>query len=679
MEKARRIGIGIDTGGTYTDAVAYDFGAKKVVAAAKALTTKEDLMQGILRAMDGLPPECLEGADLLSLSTTLATNACVENRGGRAKLIFFGGDPRVVDELGGQYGLPPARDMLIEDSETTFYGEIVREPDWGAFEEHLKTGFDGLDGVGIIEMHGMKNGAAFEKQAKAIVQEELGLPVVCAHELFSELNALQRGASTLLNAQLFPVIRSFISGARAAAARRGIRGALVIVRSDGSMMSEAFALDHPVETLLCGPAASAVGGLALSSERDCVIVDMGGTTTDVAVAVGGAPVPCTGGVSVGKWKTFVNGLYIRTAGLGGDSAVHYDGARFLLEDYRVTPLCVAAAVHPAITENLAALAESGKRHSLFLHEHFALARDIGGIRGNPRYTEEEMAFCEAVRACPLPMDRAAAAVGKDVYTLRIPRLLADGVVQVCGLTPTDIMHIKGDFVGFDAKAARAAAAFVAGNLGITVEALCDQVYDAVKQRLYTHIVKALLENDDPRYREEGVGPEMERIIAGGYAAGPDAGLGLPGGGPLLAMPLRTRLPLVGIGAPIAVFLPDVAEKLGTRAVIPENYAVANAVGAVTTSVSVFSKVEVLPIIGEEGPTFAVYAADENRRFATIEEAVAFGVRAAREAARREAALRGAKGNIVVTDRVQHHEVQAKNEEAYLGATVTAHAIGAASA
>lgn len=84
-----KLGIGIDTGGTYTDAVIYNFEDKKILGSAKSLTTKNDLTIGILGAIDGLPLDLVQQAEMISLSTTLATNACVEDKGGRAKLIFL--------------------------------------------------------------------------------------------------------------------------------------------------------------------------------------------------------------------------------------------------------------------------------------------------------------------------------------------------------------------------------------------------------------------------------------------------------------------------------------------------------------------------------------------------------------------------------------------------------------
>lgn len=98
--------LGIDTGGTYTDAVLYDTEAGTVVASGKAQTTRYDLSVGINAVMDTLPPDLLKQIESLSLSTTLATNACVEDKGGRAKLIFIGAERPVVEETGENTAFP---------------------------------------------------------------------------------------------------------------------------------------------------------------------------------------------------------------------------------------------------------------------------------------------------------------------------------------------------------------------------------------------------------------------------------------------------------------------------------------------------------------------------------------------------------------------------------------------
>ncbi len=663
-----KIGVGIDTGGTYTDAVVYDFEMKKILGSAKALTTKEDLSVGILNAIDKLPLDKLHQTEIIALSTTLATNACVEDKGGRARLIFFGGDPQVIGKLGGQYGLPPVDEIYLQESYTTFSGEVKRDPDWALFSKNLEQGFDQLDGVGIIEMNAMRNGAVVEKKAKELFQEKYNIPVVCGHELFSELNCLQRGASTLLNAGLFPVIQDFLNAVKKALAQRDIHAMLVIVRSDGSLMSEQFASVRPVETLLCGPAASAMGGAKLSGCSDCLIVDMGGTTTDIAVVRDGKPVTVMDGVSIGKWKTYVDGLYVKTFGLGGDSAIHYDGKNLVLEEYRVVPLCVAAKKYPSMLEGLRELAANKRRHTMFLYEHYLLVKDI---ETSPRYTEEEKAFCRALREKPLILSKAAEAVGKDIYTLDVKRLLKDGVVQLCGLTPTDVMHIKGDFDQYSAEASLLGAEFAAWNLELSIPDFCNLVYDQVKRKIYINLLKVMMENKYPHYKKDGFCKEIETLMEESYQAARD---GKPD--PLLSMMFHTDFALVGIGAPIRIFLEDVARLLGARAVFPDHYQVANALGAVIGNVSAACSVEIKPNTNSEGTeSYTVFASHNKKTFEDFEKARIFAIEQAENGAKEEAVKRGAKGEITVSCSEKENTGEASECTIYFGTTIVAYAAG----
>ncbi len=662
-----KLGIGIDTGGTYTDAVVYDFEKGEILGAAKALTTKNDLTVGILNAIDGLSLELLQKAEIVSLSTTLATNACVEDRGGRAKLIFFGGDREIIDKYGRACGLPPATEMLLQESTTDFSGKAERETDWARFEEEISSGFEGIDGVGIVEVNATRNGAVTEKKAKELFQKKYDIPVICGHELFSELNVLKRGASTLLNAGLFPVIRSFLTSVKTALTERNIKPrAIVIVRSDGSLMSEDFASLHPVETLICGPAASAIGCARLTGTENSIVVDMGGTTTDIAFIENGTPVTVTSGVSIGKWKTFVNGLYVKTFGLGGDSAVHYVGKLLQLEEYRVVPLCVAAKQYPVVTENLRNLEK--RVHTRFLYEHLLPGRPMSA---GVAYTDEEKALCAVLQNGAMLISDAAAAIGKDVYTLKIDRLVHDGIVQLSGFTPTDAMHVKGDFDRFDAEASRLGAEFIAMNLDASAEEVCDRVYDAVKKKMYTQLVKAMLENKYADYMKNGVSGEVERFISDSYEESKR------GENALFSAAFRTKYTLCGAGAPIRVFLPDVAKLLGTEAVIPENYSVANALGAVIGGVQASCAVEIEPRDNEEGKSgYMLFGRRETHFFLSLDEALSAAAEEAEAAAKEKAMARGAKGEITVSTEVRTRETIARGLPVYIGTTVTAHAAGA---
>lgn len=658
-----KTGIGIDTGGTYTDAVLYDFEQNKILSAAKSLTTKEDLSIGIGNALDGLPGDLVKKADFISLSTTLATNACVEEKGGRAKLILIGLEEKIIEQFGAEYGFYSSEDIIYMDSQVAGNGEILSPPDWDKLRAACKDSLASCDAVGIVALHAMHNNAVQEKQAKLIVQKDLSVPVVCGHELFSDINAVQRGASILLNARLVSVIAEFLSSIKKALVQRDINAPTVIVRSDGSLMSEEFTGLRPVETLLCGPAASVTGGMHLSASKNAVIVDMGGTTTDIALVDNGKPVQVKSGVHVGKWKTFVKGLFIDTFGLGGDSAIRYQNSNLQLDSSRVVPLCIAAARHPVIVQKLQDLVSRNKSHDLFLHEFYILQKDISS---SPNYDKWEKDFCGSLKNGPLILQEAAAAAGRDIYSFRVEQLEREGVVAKAGLTPTDIMHIKGDFTIYDAAASHLGAQYVALCLNSTVEDLCEQVYFTVKQKLYTNIVRILLQNKYPHWEKNGLSQDMEFLIRESYQ----------NTGSLVSFGFKTPDVLVGIGAPIHIFLPDVARALQTDYIVPEYAGVANALGAVVGNVSAVSIIEIQPeTLPDRTVLYTVYGSDQNCTFTSREEAEAHAEREAGAAALTLARQRGATSEISVQSEAVPNFAKTPEGTIYLGTRVIATAIG----
>lgn len=667
-----KIEIGIDTGGTYTDAVAYDTENKNVLGWSKSLTTKEDLSIGIGGALDGLPKELAAKACMISLSTTLATNACVEDNGGRAKLVLIGMNPKTVAEFGGEYGLPPAGEIWFLHSRGTMQGQILEEPDWDAFLQESAAWFEDAASVAVVEVFAMWNSAVLEKKARSVIAGRHGIPIVCGHDLFSDLNSLQRAAGALLNARLIPIIEDFLQATRRALDARGITAPVVIVRSDGSLMSESSAVARPVETLLCGPAASVKGGMELAQEEDCLIIDMGGTTTDIAIVKDGAPVRAIEGIGIGKWRTFVRGVLIETFGLGGDSAVRFGRHGGLtLGPGRVIPLSQAASRWPRVLEKLLELTSTIKKHTEPLHEFYCLVKDIGG---NMSYSDRERSFCDALRNGPLPLKEAASAAGSDAYHLSLDRLEKEGVVMRAGLTPTDIMHILGDFARYDGRAASLGAEFVAGCADMSVDALCAAVYDMAKKRLYVNIVRMLLEDRYPSYRKSGLGSGLADLIARGWQ---DNKHDARGG--FLDFDFRTKAALVGVGAPVHVFLPDVAAALGARCVIPGNAGVANALGAVVGTIAATSTVEIGIDYETDGiKGYVVYGKANTVYTAGLDEAIEAALEDAKKSAAEEASSRGAAGDISVTADVKRNSVLVTGEtDLLLGVSIIATAKGSA--
>lgn len=662
-----RLGIGIDTGGTYTDAVLYDFETKTILHSAKSLTTKENLALGIGGALDGLPAELLKKAEIVSLSTTLATNACVEEKGGRGKLVFIGGDEDVILRTGQSYGLPDNNEIFFLDGEVDYRGQVTKEPDWDAFIEDSKKWISDADAVAIVQQLGVRNSST-EQKAKELISSVYGLNTICGYELFSDLNYIKRGASTLLNARLIPVIEGFLEAIKISLRERDIHAPVVIVRSDGSLMSETFTTIRPVETLLCGPAASVMGGIELTGEEDCLIVDMGGTTTDIAIVKDAVPVKAHDGVKVGKWQTFVKAVYIDTFGLGGDSRVLVDNTGTLsLGTERVIPLCIAAAKKPDMKRKLKQLSRSVRITHEPQHEFFLLVKDI---EGNTRFDEDERKICQALKEQgPLIYAEAAVVLGKKFFSSRIDRLEREGIVMRCGLTPTDMMHAKGDFNLFDADASLLALEYLSNRLQQPTTWVTDTVYDLVKERLYFNIVRMLLEDQNPDYKRDGLDYHMERLIRESWKQ-----FKHPDPKQFLRLSFQMPASLVGVGAPIHLFLPDVARALGTKAVIPENAGVANALGAIVGNVS--ATVEILVKPDPDGG-YIVFGKEGNSYTPDYQEALSIAMEEAKRAAVEEAKKRGAAGDLSVRTKRDYNEVLAKQmpEGMFLSTTISATAIG----
>ena len=662
-------GIGIDTGGTCTDAVVYDLENKEVLASAKTQTTKEDLKKGITAALHALPEAHLVQCTEVALSTTLATNACVEGKGGHGKLILFGVSEKVFNETYASYGIADPSDVWRVDCRLSASGEDDVPPDWETFRAELPAFLADCDCVSVVQMYSAEYLGAIEEQAAAIIRACADIPVIKGHDLFPDRNAIRRGAGALLNARLIPVLQAFLSAVKAVFKEKKLDVPMTIIRSDGSQMSEAFAAARPVETLLCGPAASVIGAHALSETEDALIVDMGGTTTDIAIIRDGLPMRAGSGIQVGEWKTFVKGLFIDTFGLGGDTAVHYDrNGDAYLENGRVIPLCSLASAHPRVRDELEKLDNMERFHPLPLHEFFVAA---GEMRDRSRYTEEECIFYDALRSDgPLSMEEAARLLNKEIYNLHPDRLLSEGLILKAGLTPTDFMHLRGDYNVFDAKASEYAARFFCRSSRFErVEELGDAVYELVIQKLYRNIARVLLQTGSEAFAKPEVVPFLEELIEWNHR------LAAEEREPFFAPVFKTRAKLIGVGAPTHIFLPETARRLGMECVIPEHAAVANAIGAIAGQVVAIMTVNIQPFSNEEGDFFRVLGGSFDAIFDTREEAADAVGRYAAEAAEQLARAQGARGAVSVTKHWESQEAKMENGTMWLGDTLTVTATG----
>ncbi|MGC9336323.1 MAG: hydantoinase/oxoprolinase N-terminal domain-containing protein, partial [Anaerolineae bacterium] len=379
------IALGIDTGGTYTDTALVDHDTGQVLRSAKALTTRRDLSIGIGAAVDAvftpegdgdLPQFGPGDVDMVALSTTLATNAIVEGQGSPVSLILIGYDPELIHQYGFEMELV-TDDVVYIGGGHDIHGDEAVPLDEAALRDAVLARCDQVEAFAVSSYFGVRN-PTHELRARALIEELTrscsrrggngnGLPVTCGHELTTRLNSVRRATTVALNARLVPLLRELIGTLRQTLTARGVTAPLMVVKGDGSLVRAEWALQRPIETILSGPAASAVGawhlarhsaaaaaqGTSSVAASDVWVVDVGGTTTDIAAMREGRPRLNPEGAQVGRWRTMVEAVDVHTVGLGGDSHVRLDADRRLaIGPQRVVPLSLLAQNHPSVVNEL---------------------------------------------------------------------------------------------------------------------------------------------------------------------------------------------------------------------------------------------------------------------------------------------------------------------------------------
>jgi N-methylhydantoinase A/oxoprolinase/acetone carboxylase beta subunit len=610
------LALGIDTGGTYTDAALVDHDTGQVLCTAKALTTRRDLSIGIGRAIDavfrqpGAPAPA--GVNLVSLSTTLATNAIVEGQGSPVCLILIGYDPDLIHQYGFESDLV-TDDVVYVAGGHDIHGDEAAPLDEEALRQAVLDRRDRVEAFAVSAYFGVRN-PAHELRAREMIEELVGLPVTCGHDLTTRLNSVRRATTVALNARLVPLLRELIDTLRRTLVERSIAAPLMVVKGDGSLVRAEWAMVRPIETILSGPAASAVGAWHLAGQDsaraengDLWVVDVGGTTTDIAALREGRPRLNPAGAQVGRWRTMVEAVDVHTVGLGGDSHVRLDGdRRLLIGPQRVVPLSLLASQVPEILNELRNQATVPQRPDVA--GQFLLARR----RSNRPLPGEEQSILERLAQGPVSLALLVRESRFGSLVLRrVDDLVAERLVLRAGFTPTDALHALGRLDLWDAEAAWLGARIWAALGRRSVEDLCQAVVGGVSNRAATALVSKVLSDEAhlPDWEQE---PTARLLL--------DRALDDGQGGDL-AFALTLRRPVVAIGAPVEAYMPRVAERLHTELIIPPHAEVANAVGAVAGGVVQRQRVLVMPI--EDGDTLRLHLPQGLRDFRHLDEAVRY--------------------------------------------------------
>ena len=697
--------IGMDTGGTFTDAVLVDDG-RRVLATAKALTRHDDLVVGLGEALDAvLQDGGIDGPDgsiaLVSLSTTLATNALVEGRGRPVGLILIGlpeerlGRARLAEALGGD-------PVIFAGGGHDASGAECEPLDEAALRRFVEHHDRAVEAWAISALFATRN-PAHERRAQAIVAASGTRPVSLGHSLSAGLDAPRRALTALLNARLVPLIGELLEAARTLLRERGIAAPLMVVKGDGSLIGAAVAAACPVETILSGPAASLVGASFLCDEPHLLIADTGGTTTDIAQLVAGRPKLAPDGAVVGGWRTMVRAVDVRTVALGGDgelgvgygvgygvqggagtgSGVGFPGP-LRLGRRRVVPLGRLAEGYPGTLDVLAAqlAAPRGGEHD----GRFAIRCRTATAAAYARLGAPERALYDRLAGGPLAL---AALFAERNRERALERLEDAGLVQLAAFTPSDASRLAGSHAIGNREAAERGARLLMRRLRLLgpdgrpdhdVETFARAACRHVSERVALALADALFDERVPGGEGERAGEACGfGDVGGGGAAGGltpsqrrlvERGFRTDGTSPL-SVAVRLALPLVGLGAPAASYHGVAAELLGTEARLPAHGPVANALGAV---VGLVRQEVTVTLTDAGGGSVRVLLGGGPVVRATLAEGVRLAEREARERAEARATAAGV-GEATIEVRREDVAVERDGARTFLECRLTAVATG----
>lgn len=604
--------IGIDTGGTYTDAVVIDTQQRKVLASAKALTTRGDLSIGVLESLQRVLDVSRAQVDpqqigLVSLSTTLATNALVEGKGSAIAMILLGFDDTMLERSELKTALPAAKVVRIAGGHK-YDGSELAVLDEAALLTELATIAGTVDAYAVAGVYSVRN-PHHERRVQALIQEKTGCPVTASCDLSEALNGPRRALTAAFNARIIAMIVTLINAVQTAMQAQGIRAPLMVVKGDGSLASAQAVMEKPIETILSGPAASVIGANFISGLTDFIISDIGGTTTDVAIVRNGWPALNEKGAMVGVHRTMVKAIDMRTIGLGGDSEVAVDPqGRVSLQTNRVVPVALIGARWPSVRKALESALAQGMGlgiATLFLlrPEGFEVASDPTDL------TAAEKSLLAAIGEEPKPWTQVVSSVSDR---RRVLRFVERGLVQLAGFTPSDAAHVLGLQAQWSKEVADLTCLMIGRSYGKVSyneakrEAECQAFAQEIFEVMVAKSVHVLLES-----------------LAGRSFAANDPLVSLVARGQRLfnhlQLSLQPSIPLVAVGGPAPVFYGEVGRRLGVETVIPAGSEVANAIGAAIGLIRVQAVVTV--VMREQGG-FTLHHSGEPLMFTDASEALA---------------------------------------------------------
>lgn len=333
--------VGIDVGGTYTDAVYIQNG--RIQHTAKVPTQSENLVATLINAFDNLKIRNEQEISQITVSTTLVTNAILQNRIPPVKLLLFSGHGMKIDAL----SWPVSYTELM--GEMDYRGREITSPDKEEWKRlRLSELEDNVNHVAIVGKFSHRN-CLHEKQLAAYLKESNpSVSMALGHE-WGQSNFYRRSLTTYLNLGVSDLYYQFTQQLQSAMSARNLQAPIYILKADGGSLP--LAKIRPIDSIYSGPAASVLAALSQTSpDASSIIVDIGGTTTDIGLTLSGVPLLSSKGAKIGDFSTLVRSLAVRSIPVGGDSVVCIKDQGLRIEKFRLGPAYCLGGDHPTPTD-----------------------------------------------------------------------------------------------------------------------------------------------------------------------------------------------------------------------------------------------------------------------------------------------------------------------------------------
>jgi len=405
---ACRMLLGIDVGGTHTDAVLV--GTDGLKAWAKAKTNHADLMSSIREVLGRIAPEAGDRAiSRLNLSTTLSTNAIVEGLTEPVGVFVSSGpgiDPHAY-AMGGHFSVIPGC--------TDHRGRVTADLDLEAAQAHALACKDAQVSVYACVSKFSPRNPEFEETLRGVVHPQADF-VSCGHEFSGQLGFGRRIHTATLNASVWRVFNRFADAVQRAALGMGLTAKVNILKADGGTMPLSMSRTFPVESILSGPAASVMGIIAVCDiDMDSVILDIGGTTTDIALFADGAPLIEPDGAVISGRPTLVRALKSRSIGVGGDSRITVENGMVRVGPRRLGPSMAEGGQAPTLIDALNVIGAADRGDTTASRRGVGEMAAKHGMDGHTLAQSAALAAVTSIRAAVLELIRAVN--DKPVYTI----------------------------------------------------------------------------------------------------------------------------------------------------------------------------------------------------------------------------------------------------------------------